>query len=78
MSSFTATYRVNDEVPGSATSRVLSVDGERNLPQVFCHVATAARGVEVAEQDVTESSHRVEQACQKTLGSMSVDSSPKW
>jgi hypothetical protein len=48
MSSFAATYRVNDEVPGSAASRVLGVDGERNLPQVLCHVATAARSVEVA------------------------------
>lgn len=78
MSSFTATYRVNDEVPGSAASRVLGVDGERNLPQVLCHVTTASGGVEVAEQDVTESSHRVEQACQETLGSMLVEHSPKW
>ena len=62
-----ATYRVNDEVSRTTASRVLGVDRQRNLPQVLRRVTTAARTVEVVEQDVTEASHSVEQACDKTL-----------
>jgi hypothetical protein len=75
--SFAATYRVDDEVPGSAASRVFAVDRQGDLPQVLRHVTIATRFVEIAEQDVAEASHCVDQACQKSLGSVSVDSPTK-
>lgn len=66
-------YRLDDEVSRSASRVVLGVDGERDLPQILCLITTGTRAVEVVEQDVAETSYSVNQACNETLRSMSVN-----